>query len=175
MSAAGAIHAAFGIAALVCGLMVVAGRKGTATHRKWGYAYVLSMVGLIATSFVIYRLFRTFGPFHVASVYAAITLVAGLVPALRRKSPSWLARHYYWMTYSYAGLLAATASEIAVRLPRSPFWPAVVTATFLTIAAGALVIHTQAQRLLKEMNQFAGKPRHQSHPGVHPPAGSTKG
>lgn len=159
MSTIGAIHVAFGLAALICGLVIVTRRKGTTNHRRWGYAYVVSMAGLLTTSFFIYRLFGRFGVFHAAAVYSTITVIAGLVPAIRRRSPSWLARHYYWMTYSYTGLLAATASEIAVRVPRSPFWPAVAAGTFTTVIAGAVVIHGRAQRLLKEMSHFAAMPR----------------
>ena len=118
MAAIGIVHTAFGAVALLCDLAVVLRPKGTRWHRAVGWAYVASMTGLFATAFLIYRLFGRFGPFHWAAVGGAATLAAGLIPVLlRRPRGSWLERHYYLMSYSYLGLLAATGAEIATRVP----------------------------------------------------------
>jgi uncharacterized membrane protein len=116
MSPVGVIHILFGVAALGLGATIVFRPKGTAAHRRLGWGYAASMIGLLATSFLIYRLFGGFGPFHALAVIGALTLAAGLLPA-RRRSPRgrWLGLHYHFMAYSYAGLLAATAAEIAVK------------------------------------------------------------
>src|SRR5215207_937355 len=118
MTAIGSIHTALGVAALACGLAVVLRPKGTRRHRIVGWAYVASMGGLFATSFLIYRLFGGFGPFHWLAVVGTATLAGGLAPVLfRRPRSSWMERHYYLMSYSYLGLLAATAAEIVTRMP----------------------------------------------------------
>ena len=112
----------FGVLALILGGAMLLCRKGTLSHRRIGRAYTLSMVGMLFTSFLIYRLFGHFGPFHILSVISFVTLAAGFLPAwTRRPSKTWLQRHYQYMSYSYAGLVAATAAEIAVRVPGSPF------------------------------------------------------
>lgn len=107
------------------------------------------MAGLNGTAFMIYRLFGTFGPFHMAALLSLVTVIMGTLPAWRRQPrEKWLDRHYYWMTWSYVGLLAAAGSETATRLPESPFWWMVLLATAPIIAIGAWVIRRQAERTL---------------------------
>jgi uncharacterized membrane protein len=64
----GAFHAALGLLAVTLGLMAMAVRKGTATHRRAGLLYVVVMVLLNATALMIYDLFGRFGPFHVLAL-----------------------------------------------------------------------------------------------------------
>src|SRR5688572_22644160 len=109
MSVLGAIHSGFGLMALAFGAAVVLRRKGTVAHRRLGWAYVASMAGLLSTSFLIYRLFGRFGPFHALAVVGVISLLGGVLPAWRRRPrEAWVVPHYYFMAYSYAGLVAAT-------------------------------------------------------------------
>lgn len=44
------------------------------------------------------------------------------------------------MTYSYAGLLAAGASEVAVRVPGAAFWWSVLAATAFVMMLGSWLI-----------------------------------
>jgi len=98
------------------GAVVLLRRKGTLSHKRLGYLYAFSMIGLNITALLIYRLFHGPGPFHVLAVVSLSTLIAGLLPALRRRA-GWLERHYRLMAWSYVGLGAAFLAETVVRLP----------------------------------------------------------
>jgi Predicted membrane protein (DUF2306) len=100
----GLIHLVAAMFALTCGTLVLVQPKGTLTHKRWGYAYVFSMTVMLATSFLIYRLFRGFGLFHGFAVIASATLTAGFVPALRRKPDYWIDLHFGFMYWSVIGL-----------------------------------------------------------------------
>lgn len=146
----GLIHLLSAFVALLLGLGVFLARKGTRLHKGLGYGYVLSMVVLNLTAFLIYRLYGRFGPFHIAALISSATLVAGFIPAfLRRPQGRWLAWHYEFMAWSYVGLLAAGVAETAVRLPKVPFWGAVFGGSVIVSAAGAFVISRARSRFLK--------------------------
>ena len=152
MNIIGWAHTICSVSALVTGAAVLLRRKGTTGHRRLGWVYVGSMLGLNATAFLIYRLFGGFGPFHVAALLSLATVAGGMVPALRRR-PGWLTRHYWWMTYSYVGLLAAAASEVVTRMPGTAFWGAVFLASAAVVAIGAVLINRRASATLAP---FAG-------------------
>ena len=132
----GLIHLVAAVAALICGTIVLVQRKGTAVHKRWGYAYVFSMTVLLGTSFLIYRLFHGFGLFHGFAVLASATLIAGFVPALRRKPPHWIDLHFGFMYWSVIGLYATFVAEVLTRVPKTPFFGMVGVATFVVIAIG---------------------------------------
>ena len=113
-----AVHVVTGLLALLCGLLVFLRAKGTRSHRVIGYVYVASMLALNVTAFQIYRLFGRFGPFHIAALISLATVVAGMIPVLRRRPKQrGVSLHYGYMAWSYVGLVAATVAEIAVRVP----------------------------------------------------------
>lgn len=150
MLTVGQLHFASALAALATGAWVVLRPKGSATHRRVGWVYAASMLTLNATALMIYRLTGTFGPFHVAALLSLGTLIAGIIPAWRRRPVhTWLDRHYYWMGYSYLGLLAATVAETATRVPwvrgvaggpTSLFWIVVALTSIAVFVIGARVI-----------------------------------
>lgn len=111
-----AIHITSAILALVLGAVVLARRKGGMVHRSIGFGYVTSMLTLNLSALTIYHLTGRVGPFHVLAVVSLFGVIAGVV-MIERRGPGWMERHALWMMWSYAGLLAATASEIAARLP----------------------------------------------------------
>ena len=150
MPTIGIIHTACGAAALACGLAVLLRPKGTRGHRALGWAYAASMVGLLGTAFLIYRLFGGFGPFHWAAVAGAATLAGGLA-AVRRRRPrrGWRERHAYLMSYSYLGLLAATAAEIATRVPGVGFAAGAAAASVAVLGAGAVIIRRVGPGMLR--------------------------
>ena len=149
MSTIGWIHTACAVAALLAGAAVLLRPKGTPTHRRLGWLYVGSMAALNLTALLIYRLTGRFGPFHAAAILSLATVVAGVLAAVRRRPAGrWVERHYYWMTYSYVGLLAAAASEAATRLAAGVFWWAVLAASAAVFAAGAVLVARRAPAAL---------------------------
>jgi uncharacterized membrane protein len=145
----GLVHALLGVSALIFGLAVLLRRKGTRVHRRIGQAYVLSMLLLNTTGLMIYDLYGRFGPFHVASIISLATVGAGFVPVyLRRPRAAWMPLHATFMCWSYVGLLAAFVSEVAVRVPGVGFGSAVIAATVVVVAGGAILIHTRVPRFV---------------------------
>lgn len=86
MNTTGLIHTVFGYSALGFGGLILLLRKGSGLHRLLGYSYVLSMLALNVTALGIYRVFRTFGPFHVLALVSLASVVAGFLPAYRKKT-----------------------------------------------------------------------------------------
>jgi len=146
----GQIHLATALLALAAGGWVVLRPKGTTVHRRVGWVYAASMLIMNGTALLIYRLTGYFGPFHVAAIVSLATLIAGIIPAWRRRPVgNWIEHHYYWMAYSYLGLLAATVAETATRVPAlrafvggptRRFWVAVVIATVAVCIVGGQLI-----------------------------------
>ncbi len=132
----GLIHLLTAILAMIFGTIVILRRKGTRIHKQLGYAYVISMLIMLVTSLMIYRLFGGFGIFHAFSIVALITLAGGIIPAMRRKSANWIAFHFSFMYWSIIGLYAAFVSEALTRIPETPFFGMLGVATFMVIGLG---------------------------------------
>ena len=151
MNLLGWFHTLCALVALASGAAVLLRAKGTRRHRQMGWIYVGSMLAVNVTALMIYRLFGGFGPFHAAALLSLATVIAGIIPAVRRQPRDrWLERHYFFMTYSYVGLLAATAAEIGTRLPgaRGAFWPAVIVASIAVFVIGAALIRRRVRATL---------------------------
>ena len=127
------------IVAIVAGAFVVATAKGTRRHVRAGRVYLLAMLAVNASAFMIYELYGGFGLFHWAATFSLATVLAGYVSARRRK-PGWRIRHAYFMSGSYVGLLAALAAEVLTRTPWLPFLWAVGVASGAVIAIGLYVM-----------------------------------
>ena len=159
MPSLGQVHFAAALVALAAGAWVVARPKGTARHRRVGWLYAASMLTLNATALLLYRLTGAFGPFHAAALVSLATLVAGLLPVRRRRPPgAWLARHYFFMAYSYLGLVAAAVAETATRLPAvravaggatPAFWSVVALASAGVFVLGGWAIRRRAEPTLQ--------------------------
>lgn len=148
MNVLGGFHTVCALVALGSGAAVLLRRKGTRSHRRLGWIYVGSMLALNGTALMIYRLFGGFGPFHAAAVASLVTVVAGIVPAYRRKPANWVEHHYAWMTWSYVGLCAAAVSEVATRTPGFRFWWAVMVGTLAVIGIGGMMIRRNQAAVL---------------------------
>jgi uncharacterized membrane protein len=149
LDAFGLVHSLLGVAALLLGLAVLVRHKGTRVHRRIGQAYIVSMLLLNATALMIYDLDGRFGPFHAASLISLVTVGAGFVPVyLRRPREAWTQLHATFICWSYVGLFAAFVSEVAVRVPAVGFGYAVIAATLVVVAGGAVLIHTRVPRIL---------------------------
>jgi len=167
MSPLGAFHLATAFAAILAGAAVLlTGPKGGRMHRRLGWVYLVSMLALNGSALLIYRLFRGFGPFHVAALVSLFSVVAGgALAILARRARArgdqaaradLVAGHYRAIAWSYIGLLAALVSETATRLdiarpddmPGRAFGIAVAVATLSVVSVGAYLIRTRRARVL---------------------------
>lgn len=81
-------------------------------------------------------------------------LLAGIIPVVRRRpADGWLERHYFFVTHSYLGLVAAGIAETSTRVlgphafvgrPTPLFWVAVVLATIFVFVVGSRIIKSRA-------------------------------
>lgn len=147
----GGLHVLAAELALACGSAVAVAPKGTAWHRRMGRAYVTAMVVLNLTALAIYDLSGRPNPFHFFAVVSLVSIALGW-RAARRRGPSWRPAHANWMLWSYVGLLAAAASELAVRVPGAfgswrTFAIVVGAASFAVCAVGAVLIRRTVARL----------------------------
>jgi len=146
---------AFAVASLALGAIVLLTPKGTARHRRLGFAYAACMLALNVTALSIYEAFGTFGPFHVLSNVSLATLLAGLAVAFFRWPPSgWVYLHYEWMSWSYVGLCAAAASEAAVRVPGLPYAWSVVAASTVVILVGGWIVRSRRRAVVSRVIGF---------------------
>lgn len=154
----GTAHTALAVASLILGAVVFSQRKGGARHRLLGrlYAGALLLVNLSALS--VYEDASGPGPFHVLALISLATLSGGLFPALlRRPKDSWLEAHAYFMSWSYVGLAAAGAAQLATKLA-GPGPLRVVAPTVLIVGLGALLIHGRVPRILSRLTHGRMRP-----------------
>jgi len=81
----GLIHFIASLFALLLGTLVLVLPKGTLKHKIIGRLYALTMLVVLTTAFMIYRLFGTWGIFHWTAVISSLTLICGLIPILTRR------------------------------------------------------------------------------------------
>ena len=162
MSTSGAFHLAFAVLAILFGGVVLVLPKGGRWHRTVGQGYFWSMVGVVATSFTMYRLTGEVTPFHFAAAISGLTIAGGMWTVLRRRPGHWVHAHALWMTWSYVGLIAALVAESLTRLAmpsleatleRRALWPAfwilVATASGATFLVGAAMIRRYVPRAVR--------------------------
>lgn len=149
MDVLGLSHFFTALLAMTSGAVVVLRPKGTPFHRWTGRVYFASMLAVNLTALSIYDLFNGFGPFHVAAIISLASVLMGVIVAWRRKPrKTWREAHAYWMSWSYAGLLAAAVSETATRYLALPFGWTVAGATFAVIGISAMIINRNVPRLV---------------------------
>lgn len=136
----GLIHLISSVIALISGTIVLIAKKSTSFHKQIGYVYFISMMILLITSFMIFRLFNGWGIFHYLAIVSLITLFGGMIPVWFRSTfKQWKVIHLSFMYWSVFGLYAAFASEILTRVPDSPFFGMLGIATaVIMIGGGAL-------------------------------------
>ncbi len=116
-SPTGLVHLVASLLALASGAVVFFRPKAGALHRRLGYVYAASMLTVNLTALLIYRLTGRFNFLHAFALISLTGVILGLRHAVtRRPRETWLLSHYYWMTWSYAGLLAALVAESGTRL-----------------------------------------------------------
>jgi len=150
---AGIIHTVAAVLALILGTAVLLMAKGTAIHKKIGYGYVMSMLVVIATAFMIYELFGGFGLFHVFALLSLVALVGGLYPAVfRKRIKHWYVQHVEVMSWSVVGLYAAFVAEISVRFfPPQYFFFIVGIGGGIITTMGAIHIKKEKRKIMNEI------------------------
>ena len=149
-------HVIAAVAALLLGSIVFLNRKGTRLHVQVGFGYVVSLLVMNATALGIYRLSGGPNAFHVGALFSLATVVAGWVPAIRRKPrDSWLRYHFEFMSWSYVGLVAAAVSEAGTRLPHAPFIGAVLAGSAAVFLLGGMLIVRARLRYFREFSSLA--------------------
>ncbi len=118
-STTGLIHVVASMCALLLGTVILLSTKGTPRHRIIGRLYAVTMLIVLITAFLTYRLFGTWGLFHWTAVISSVTLICGLVPILtKRPINSYRSRHFSFMYWSVIGVYGAFVSETLVRMPQ---------------------------------------------------------
>jgi uncharacterized membrane protein len=116
-STTGLVHLVASLLALASGAVVFFRPKAGVVHRRLGYLYAASMLTVNLTALVIYRLTGRFNVLHAFALLSLTGVILGLRHAVtRRPRETWLLSHYSWMTWSYAGLLAALVAESGTRV-----------------------------------------------------------
>lgn len=154
MSSINLIHTIFSVLALISGAVVIMQTKGTTAHKRYGYTYCISMVILIATSFMIFDLFEGFGAYHALAIVSLVTLCLGMFfPLFKRNYSGWVIQHYMWMSYSYVGLVMAGGSHLFAVFPTWPSWLSITLFWVLPYVAGSILIFRNRKKILLEIQE----------------------
>ncbi|PWJ40995.1 DUF2306 domain-containing protein [Sediminitomix flava] len=137
----GLVHLVAACFSLFYGTLILILKKGTKLHKVSGYIYVLGMLTVIATAFMIYRLFGGFGPFHVTTIISLVTLSVGMLPIfLKKYIKNWKYLHFSFMYWSVIGLYAAFVAELFVRVKVAgvSIWEGMTFATTAVMLVGII-------------------------------------
>jgi uncharacterized membrane protein len=141
----GAIHAVLTLLCIAVGAVQLLRPKRGAAHRARGYFFVYAMLVADGTALLLYRFTGTFNMFHVGAMINLACIVAAILPMLQTPRPAnWKLRHYYFISWSYVGLMSAGLTELAVRTmalaSRAQAWSVSAVMTVLVTAIGYILI-----------------------------------
>jgi uncharacterized membrane protein len=142
----GAIHTVLAMLGIVVGLVQLVRPKGGSIHRALGYAFVYAMLIADGTAMLVFQFTGRFNILHIGAVVNLLCIVRAIAPVLRSPRPSnWKNQHYYWMSWSYVGLLAAAATELVVRTShlatREQAWAVTAATSVLVTVLGYILIN----------------------------------
>jgi len=97
------VHAFAALTAFALGLVQLSAPKGTLPHRTLGWVWVVLMLVISASSFLIHsiRLWGPWSPIHILSVFTPIMLVLAVLAARGHR----VRAHRIMMTSLFAGAL----------------------------------------------------------------------
>ena len=157
----GQTHVLLAALALVLGPLIFTRPKGTRTHKWLGYGYLGAMLVVNISALAMYELSRGPNLFHFFAVVSLVSIVPGFICVLRGAIVS----HYFFMSWSYFGLLAAFLSQVATQtgaIPRlaeamggASGFALVFAFTGLLSFFAARLINSRAKQLLP---RYAGEP-----------------
>jgi hypothetical protein len=95
---------------------------------------------------LIFQFTGKFNIFHIRAILNLVCIIAAVIPVLRSpRQPNWQNQHYYWMSWSYVGLLAAAATELVVRsnhlATRQQAWTVTAVTSIAVTAIGYVLIN----------------------------------
>jgi uncharacterized membrane protein len=142
----GAIHTVLAMLGIVVGLVQLVRPKGGSIHRALGYAFVYAMLIADGTAMLVFQFTGRFNILHIGAIANMFCIILAIVPVLRSPRPSnWKNQHYYWMSWSYVGLLAAAATELVVRnshlATREQAWALTAATSVVVTAIGYVLIN----------------------------------
>src|ERR1700761_5442558 len=124
ISVFGWLHSLACIVALVAGTYVMVARKGTRSHRLWGWWYAGAMAVQAITIMAVYRFdiipghkpaAHTFGIFHWMAVASFVLVALSIFAAARqRRSLAWAHVHAHAMLASFYLLVSGLLNEMVV-------------------------------------------------------------
>lgn len=143
----GWFHFLTAILSMIAGTVVLFMKKGTMTHKRIGYTYVVAMLLMNISSFFIVN-FGGFSLFHFFAIVSLISVFGGMLPTIK-KGNNWMAYHFYFMNWSVVGLYCAFWAELGTRFINNmrDFWWVVALATLVTTAIGNTIINRKAKKL----------------------------
>ena len=151
----GLAHTAAAVVALGSGAWVLATAKGTRAHVRVGWVYVACMLWVDGSALAIRHLTGRFNFFHALAAISLAMVVGGVAQVVfRGRIRRWLWRHYQYMSWSYAGLVAGAVNEAFARVaPLRAFsvatgGRAVVAASAAVVAAAGILIFANQRRLV---------------------------
>ena len=145
LTSAATLHLGLAMFCIVIGLVQLLRPKRGAGHRARGYAFVYAMLVTDGTALLLYRFTGQFNVLHVGAIANLICIVMAVVPMLRNPRPkNWKYQHYYWIAWSYVGLMSAAATQLVVRLglpaTHGQAWVVTLAATMAVSAIGYILI-----------------------------------
>lgn len=146
LTAIGMVHAALAVFSIAIGLLQLLRPKGSPMHRARGYAFVYAMLIADGTAMLIFQFTGRFNILHVGAIANLVCIVFAIVPVLRSPRPAnWKNQHYYWMCWSYVGLLAAATTELIVRTSHlattQQAWTATAATSAVVTVLGYVIIN----------------------------------
>lgn len=145
----GTIHIAFAITSLAVGAAIFLQKKGGRWHRSFGYLYSIALLLVNLSALSVYRDSGGPGPFHILAFISLATLSAGVFPVfLRKPRDAWINRHAYFMSWSYVGLVATGAGQMATSISDLPGAIAVGLPSVVIVLVGGVLIHTRVPEAL---------------------------
>ena len=161
----GAIHAVLAMGCIVIGLIQLLRPKRGSGHRARGYAFVYAMLVADGTALLVFQFTGKFNILHAGAIVNLLCVTAAVIPVLRTPRPqNWKNLHYYWMSWSYVGLIAAAATEIVVRTvhleTRGQAWAVTAAMSALVTTIGYILInrYRPAESLARGMQADGAPP-----------------
>ncbi len=136
----GQIHLWVSILALLMGTWVITTKKGTPRHKKVGYIYVVSMIMVNSTAFMLYNLYGKWGIFHWTALISSVTLLLGMIPMVIKRPSDYISYHFGFMYWSVVGLYGAFVAEVLVRIPNVIFDNGIPNTMFYNMLGVSLAI-----------------------------------